>query len=37
MPYHLGTESWHPYDTKTAWFWQSAKPRREIGTGSGKK
>lgn len=22
MPYHLGRETWHSYDTKTAWFWQ---------------
>lgn len=37
MPYHIGRESWHGYDTKTAWFWQAPKPRREIGTGPGSK
>jgi Ubiquinol-cytochrome C reductase complex 14kD subunit len=23
MPYHLGRETWHGYDTKSAWFWNS--------------
>ena len=22
MPYHIGRESWFPYDTKNAWFWK---------------
>ena len=22
MPYHIGREQWHGYDTKSAWFWQ---------------
>lgn len=37
MPYHLGRETWHGYDTKAAWFWQAPKPRREIGTGPAAK
>jgi hypothetical protein len=24
MPYHIGRETWHPYDTKAAWFWKGA-------------
>jgi hypothetical protein len=25
MPYHLGRESWHEYDTSKAWFWKNQK------------
>lgn len=25
MPYHLGRETWHQYDTKKAWFWNPKK------------
>lgn len=23
MPYHIGRETWHAYDTKNAWFWKA--------------
>jgi hypothetical protein len=23
MPYHLGRQTWWPYDTSKAWFWKS--------------
>ena len=35
LPYHLGRETWHPYDTKNAWFWRGAAPKK-IAAG-GKK
>lgn len=27
MPYHIGRETWHAYDTKKAWFWGSAQKK----------
>lgn len=27
MPYHLGRETWHPYNTKEAWFWQGGNKK----------
>jgi len=31
MPYHIGRETWHPYPTKTAWFWESgAKAAKKL-------
>ena len=23
MPYHIGRETWHQYDTSKAWWWKS--------------
>ena len=31
MPYHLGREAWHPYDTKKAWFWNTNKKSGKKG------
>lgn len=25
LPFHIGRETWHPYDTKKAWFWSGPK------------
>jgi hypothetical protein len=37
MPFHLGRESWFPYDTSSAWFWRSGAlstaPKKRIGGG----
>ena len=32
MPYHLGRETWHGYDTKTAWFWQARRALHCVNT-----
>ena len=29
MPYHIGMEHWHSYDTTKAWFWGSAKKAKK--------
>lgn len=29
MPFHIGRDQWHNYDTKKAWFWGSKKPAQK--------
>lgn len=31
MPYHLGREPWHAYDTKSAWFWNAGAAAKKSG------
>lgn len=30
MPYHLGRETWHAYDTKSAWFFPGNKGAKQL-------
>ncbi len=30
MPYHIGREAWHQYDTKQAWFWGGAAAAKRV-------